>query len=40
MKCQKCKANVGCACNLKDGMCIYCYNKQKETLIVNSPKND
>jgi positive regulator of sigma E activity len=24
MKCQNCQANVGCGCNLKNGLCKYC----------------
>jgi hypothetical protein len=35
-QCKKCKANVGCGCNLKDGMCSYCYGEMKKQLIVNS----
>lgn len=34
-QCNKCKANVGCGCNLKDGLCSYCYAEMKKQLIVN-----
>lgn len=32
--CMICNTSVGCGCNLKDGMCTYCYNKNKEALII------
>ena len=28
--CKKCKKSVGCSCNLKDGLCSYCYNATKQ----------
>lgn len=36
-QCNKCKASVGCGCNLKDGLCTYCYEENKKSLIVNPP---
>lgn len=36
-QCRKCKASVGCGCNLKDGLCTYCYEENKKFLIVNPP---
>lgn len=37
MRCKICQTSVGCGCNLKDGMCTYCYNKSKEHLVVKQP---
>lgn len=37
-KCQKCNANVGCGCNLRDGLCSYCQEQIKKSMIVN-PKS-
>jgi hypothetical protein len=33
--CIKCKANVGCGCNLTDGFCSFCQAEMKKQLIVN-----
>lgn len=37
-QCNKCKANVGCGCNLKEGLCSYCHAEIKKALVVNPPK--
>jgi hypothetical protein len=29
--CSSCGTNVGCGCNLTDGMCVTCYGKQSST---------
>lgn len=29
MRCKICKTDVGCGCNLKDGMCAKCKSKQE-----------
>lgn len=29
-KCKNCGAQVGCGCNLIEGLCAYCYDKLKK----------
>jgi hypothetical protein len=36
--CQVCKSNVGCGCNLEEGMCSYCYQESKKVKII-TPKS-
>lgn len=37
--CKRCKTNVGCGCNLKDGLCAYCYDQDRKSLTINKPNN-
>jgi len=36
MVCVKCKASVGCSCQLREGMCPSCYSA---SLQANNPNN-
>ena len=38
--CRRRKANVGCGCNLKEGLCSYCVAQDKKHLIVNPKTSD
>lgn len=29
-KCAKCGTNVGCGCQLKEGLCSFCYDQVKK----------
>ncbi len=35
-KCKKCKRNVGCGCNLTNGLCSYFSNATKQSNNVKS----
>jgi hypothetical protein len=46
-QCSKCLKNVGCGCNLKDGLCLSCrqqlldaQNKSKIPIDIKLPKKD
>jgi hypothetical protein len=39
-KCSRCKASVGCGCNLKNGMCAFCAQKKKDEITVQPPVTD
>lgn len=36
-KCRNCQTNVGCGCNLKDGLCSYCQAEMKKNITI-TPK--
>jgi hypothetical protein len=39
-KCRNCQANVGCGCNLKDGLCSYCQAEMKKHLTITPPQQE
>jgi len=38
-KCSSCGTNVGCGCNLKNGMCAFCVQKKKDAITINPVVN-